>query len=294
VEDRLPNLAYVIIGVVAAVGLILLIVRLNRLYTDEFRVDKVQLVKLLNQWHGPADLISFPPPRPVGFTGQSKALLAVFGSIFAGLSVVILFVVMPRVELQKQHDALLSREGLLTQGTVTRTWITRNKDSRNYHVSYQYEVNGVTYRSEARVGSTMYSRLGPKSNLTLRYAPSQPEVSRLDGEFRQPPELIYLVVLPFAAMGVVPYLIFRQKKLLERGQPVGAIVTRVAPVKGGRSVSYQFMDFAGNIITGSATMRSSEAPAVGTTVTVIYDPEKSRRNMLYPAKFVRLRNPYRP
>jgi hypothetical protein len=59
-------------------------------------------------------------------------------------------------------------------------------------------------------------------------------------------------------------------------------------------VSYKFLDFAGNTITGSSTMKSSDAPAIGAIVTALYDPDKSRANVLYPCSFVRLRNPSRP
>jgi hypothetical protein len=280
----------ILIGIAATVALILLIVKINNLYTDEFRVDNIRLVELLNQWHGPSELISVPPPRPVQFTGLAKGLLAIVGLITTGILAVMLLVVFPRMEQERQREALLSQESVQTQGTITRTWTTNRKGGKDYHVAYSYEVNRLVYHSEAEVTSNLYSRLGIRSQLALRYSPSHPEVSRLDGEIRRPVWLIYFGILPFGAFGLLPYLILKQRNLLERGQPAGAIVTRVSPTRGGRSVAYQFLDYAGNFTTGRVPIKTQEAPSIGATVTVIYDPEKSRRNMLYPAQFVRLKN----
>jgi hypothetical protein len=294
VEERLPNLPYLIFGAVLVAAVVFLIVKATGLYTDEFPVEKVRLVELLNQWHGPSELVSFPPPRSVQFTGQAKGMLAFAVSGMVGIIVVTLFVLMPQMERQKQRDTLIRQEGLLSQGTVTRTWITRNKSSRDYHVSYTYQVSGIVHSSEAQVNSNTYSHLAPHSSLTLRYAPSHPEFSKLDGEIERPAWVPYLVLLPIVPFAVISYFVWSQKKLLEWGQAVGAVVTRVAPTKGGKSVSYKFLDFAGNTITGSSTMKSSDAPAIGAIVTALYDPDKSRANVLYPCSFVRLRNPSRP
>ena len=104
---------------------------------------------------------------------------------------------------------------------------------------------------------------------------------------------MYLPFLPVFAFGVLPYLILKQRNLLERGQAVGAIVTGVAATRGGKRVSFRFLDSVGNIVTGSSPMRAVEAPSPGTVVTAIYDPEKPRRNLLYPAQFVRLKKSLR-
>jgi len=114
----------------------------------------------------------------------------------------------------------------------------------------------------------------------------------MNGEVQRPAWIVLLAFLPLFVLVAIPLAVLRERKLLESGQAVGAVVTRVAPTKGGKRVSYQFLDSAGNTITGNVS-RSSDVPELGSTVTVLYDPEKSRRSLLYPAKFVRLNNPFR-
>ena len=231
-----------------------------------------------------------PPPRSVKFTGAATALLAVVALIAAGALAFMLFFVGPRVEQQKLRDDLLSREGVLVQGRITRTWTTPSKNSRNYHVAYSYDVNHKIYHSEAQVASRVYSALAVNSGVGLHYAMSRPEISMLEGEIRNPAWVLYFMVLPITGIVIIfPFVILRQKRLLESGQPTGAIVTRSAPVKGGRGISYQFLDFANNTVTGNVTMRPGDAPAVGKTVTVLYDPSRPKRNAIYPPQFVRLK-----
>jgi len=282
----------IFIAVTAVV--VLVILKVTRLETVKFDVDRVRLMDMLNQWQGPADLVSIPPPRPVKYTGSAKGMFALVAVVLAGMAGLGLFVLVPQFQKQSEREALLKQEGAETRGTVLRTWINKgSKGSRSYHVSYQYSVGGAIYHAEARVTSSTYSRLGTNSAVSLRYVPSRPEMSMMEGETQQPDWMIVFALLPFVAFIVIPLSVLKEKQLLESGQAVGAVVTRVAPVKGGKSISYRFLDAAGNTVTGAVT-RSSDVPELGSTVTVLYDPSKSRKNMIYPAKFVRLRNPFRP
>lgn len=286
-------LPFVILGVVVIV-VVFFIVKFNQLQTVQFDVDRVRLMDMLNQWQGPADLVSIPPPRPVKYTASAKGLFALVAVVLAAMAGLGLFVLVPQLQRQSEREALLKQESTETGGTVIRTWINKGgRGSRSYHVSYQYAVGGAIYHAEAKVTSTTYARLGPNSTVSLRYVPSRPDISMMEGETQQPDWMIVFALLPFVAFIVIPITVVKEKQLLESGQPVGAVVTRVAPVKGGQSVSYRFMDAAGNTVKGAVT-RSSDVPDLGSTVTVLYDPSKSRKNMLYPAKFVRLSNPFRP
>jgi hypothetical protein len=282
------------IGIVVVIVAVLVVVKLSRLQTVDFDVDRVRLMDMLNHWQGPPELVSLPPPRPVKYTGAAKGMFLLTALILAGMAGLALFVLVPQLEEQSQRETLLKQESAETRGIVLRTWINRgSKGSSSYHVAYQFTVGRAIYHGEARVSSSMFSRVAVNSPVILRYVPSRPEVSMMDGELHSPGWTVLFALLPFAAFAMIPFTVVKEKRLLESGQPVGAVVTRVAPVKGGKSVSYRFLDAAGNTITGSVT-RSSDVPELGNTVTALYDPSKSRRSMLYPAKFVRLRNPFRP
>lgn len=283
-----------VIGIAAVIVVVLLIVKYSRLQTVSFDVDRVRLMDMLNHWQGPPELVSLPPPRPVKYTGSAKGMFVLIALVLAGMAGLVLFVLVPKLEERSQRETLLKKEGAETRGIVLRTWTSKgSKGSRSYHVAYQYSVGPAIYHAEARVSSGMYSRLPVNSPVILRYVRSRPEISMMDGELHSPGWIVLVALLPFAAFVLIPLSVVKEKKLLESGQPVGAVVTRVAPVKGGKSVSYRFLDAAGNTINGSVT-RTSDVPEIGSTVTALYDPSKSRRSMLYPAKFVRLRNPFRP
>jgi len=282
------------ISTVAAVALGLVVLKVYRIQKVKLDVDRVRLMDMLNQWQGPPELVSIPPPRTVKYTAAAKGLLAVLALIIAGMTALVLFIFMPRIQEQSRRDALLRQESVEMSGIVIRTWTTSgDKGSRSYHVAYQYSVGRAIYHAEAQVPSSVYRKLAPNSSVRLRYVPSQPEISALDGEVHQPAWIVLFAFLPLAVIVTIPLTLLKERKLLESGQAVGAVVTGVAPVKGGKRVSYQFLDSAGNTISGSVS-RSSNVPELGSTVTALYDPGKSRRNMLYPAKFVRLSNPFRP
>ena len=280
--------------VVAAVMVGLVVLKVYKIQTVKFDVDRVRLMDMLNQWQGPPELVSLPPLRTVKYTAAAKGLLAVMALIIAGISALILFVFVPRIQEQSRRDALLRQESAEMSGTVIRTWTTSgDKGSLNYHVAYQYTVGRAIYHAEAGVPSSVYRQLAANSPVRLRYVPSQPEISALDGEVHKPAWIVLFAFLPLAVLVMIPLTVLKERKLLEEGQAVGAVVTRVMPAKGDKRVSYQFLDSAGNIISGSVA-RSSNVPEIGSTVTALYDPGKSRRNMLYPAKFVRLNNPFVP
>ena len=58
---------------------------------------------------------------------------------------------------------------------------------------------------------------------------------------------------------------------------------------GNQHVSYQFLDPTGNPVSGKTT--STESEVSGEIVTVLFDPNKPRRNALYPPGLARLAKP---
>lgn len=150
-------------------------------------------------------------------------------------------------------------------------------------------MGGQIYHRQARISSSAWRQLRPGSQVSARYVPSSPDISRLDLESRTPS---WVAFLPFGVFALVivllPLPILRQKKLLQSGSIAGAIVTRVVPVKNGKNVHYQFLDTAGNEVAGSAMISTSQAPEAGQAVTVLYDPDRPKRNSLYPPQMVRL------
>ena len=76
-----------------------------------------------------------------------------------------------------------------------------------------------------------------------------------------------------------------------RGGPRRAVVTAVRKHKGShgethREMVYEFPVLAGTIATGKAA--ASKTAAVGTRISVVYDPERPKRNRPYPFSLVTL------
>ena len=63
---------------------------------------------------------------------------------------------------------------------------------------------------------------------------------------------------------------------------------REAALKGGKNVAYQFLDRAGDVVTGSTGVTRSEIPGLRQTVTLLYDQQNPRRNTLHPAQLAEI------
>lgn len=282
--NLVPFLPFVIIGV--GVIAVLLIV-LSRRRSKAVPVDRERLLDLQNQWRAPAELLSLPVPRPVRLTVQAKLVVGFIVLFLAGAGAFAVFGV-TAMERERQRAELLGREGVSGAATVVRKWSTSGK-STSYYVQYSYEVGDKLFHRRARISAGAWRRLHPGSQVAMRYAPSDPEVSRLDLESSAPSWLVLFPAVIFVVVIVLlPLPILTQRKLLQSGNPTGAIVTRVVPVKNGQSVRYQFLDMAGNEVAGSSMAAKAGAPEPGQAVTVLYDPDRPRRNTLYPPQMVRL------
>lgn len=283
----LPILAVVVVIIVAVA------VALYRSGVDKFQVERSQLEALQKDWHPPSELASCPQPRPVQLTPMATVLSVIMISVLVGAMAVGVFGVWPRMERQKLREDLLRSESVPAVGTITRMWTTKDKSSTTYHAVYAYDVLHKHYQAEAQVTKRAYSFLGVEHSVSLRYAASRPDLSLIEGEIVTPAWLVLLVFVPLIGVGIaMTTVVLRQKKLLETGQAAGAIVTRSSPTKGGRQVTYQFLDSDGNAVSGSVTVKSSAAPDVGKAVTILYDPSNSKRSLLYPSQYVRIRASY--
>ena len=78
-------------------------------------------------------------------------------------------------------------------------------------------------------------------------------------------------------------------QLLRRGRPARAIITEVRlyfTAYGGSSfrVTFEFQDEVHNAMKGSCGWFLSWTPEIGDTVTVLFDPDDTKRCTLYPAR----------
>ena len=189
-------LAFVVALFVAAV-LIAAIVA-NRRGTKSVPVDAARLREVQAEWRGPEELLFRSTPRNVRYTGSARTALTA-AAVAGGAVVVIAAFLVPAVLRDQRNLALLDREGIPANGTITRRWTTSHKSETNYHVAYTYEVDGRGYASVAEVSKASHDGFRTGGAAGLHYAPSRPEFSRLDASVDHPPWIKLLVIRAGAA-----------------------------------------------------------------------------------------------
>jgi len=283
----MSNVIPAVIVALLVVAVIIVAVVVNRRSTMNVSVDEPRLREVQAEWRAPEELLFRSTPRDVRYTGTARLVLTLVA--LAGVAAVVFAAfLVPAVLRDQQSLTLLEREGVQASGTITRQWTTRHKSNTDYHVAYTYEVDGRGYASEAEVSKASHARFGVGGAAGMRYLPSRPEFSRLDASVNSPPWIKLVIFLPALLLLAVPWRFARIKKLLTWGTPVGAVVTRNAPTKGGRAIRYAFLDPSGQVVTASEIVKSRDAPAAGDVITIVCDPNKPRRAGRFPFTMVTL------
>jgi hypothetical protein len=237
-------------------------------------------------WQAPHELRSHATPRNVRFTTAGRIFLFVIATISAGLTG-FGFALIPDMRREQRDNELIQTEGVPSAATVTRRWTSTGKTTC-YNVLYTYETGGAPYRGQAVVSRPVYDRSFAGSTVAIRYLPSRPGVSRMDDGNYTSPWMKLMIFVPAVFMLAVPWRLVLMKNLLMWGTPVGAIVTRSARVKGGRSIRYQFLDGSGQLVTGRDIVESSTAPEEGEVITVLFDRDRLVKTARYPLRMVEL------
>jgi len=281
----------VIVPIVIAVVALVVLIRyaISRQRANVVEADHTRLFELQNEWHAPAELLGAPVPRPVILTWPAKLALMAGLAFLVGMAVLGNVLYHSFRQSQERYEQL-KQNGVSTQATVMRTWSSGSGKNRRYYVLYQFTADGSIIQRTASVSSPVYNRVRQGQQVAVLYLASDPRLSRMEIESGPTPVWVAMfpsLMLLFVALAM-GFPILSQRKLLQYGQPAPAIVTRSSPVKGGRLVSYRFLDSVNNIIDGRATVSSSKAPEPGAVVAILYDPNNSKRSALYPPQMVRL------
>lgn len=247
-------------------------------------------------WSCPQEL-DRPLPRPVRLTGMGIYYCVMgLACIIAGV-VLTAQLCIPELHRQAENDSLtrrLTAEGIETEATVTRLWTALGRD----RVNYDYTVDGRDYHSGSYIASQHRQQLQVGSPLAIRYLPSDPTKTCPEAD---PPNsgnnwsiVLPMTCLPLGFMSLFAFVhlsaVWPLFRLLARGKPARGVVTR-SKVGSRRRMSGYFLyyDFPlpyGGLCRGKDF--SVQPVAEGSTVTVLYDPNKPLRNGLYPMDTVRL------
>lgn len=261
---------------------------------------RIQLMELRQSWT-PPDGLDRSRPREVSFTGRGKALVGLAAALVIGAitAAVGLGLVASR---QAAESRILRQEGVVTVGTITKLWRSRD-DKKQPWMAYRFTSQGGTYRRDAKVPLPIWKNLRVGADYPVRYVPSHPDLNHPEGLAGRPlpPWVPFLVAGALAALAVLATMPIRsQRRLLTEGRVAPGLVTRHGnPEHGphnhklGRKYYYEFPLLSGAVAQGRAGPVENP-PEVGRTIPVLYDPEEPRRNAPYPLPLVRpahVRNP---
>jgi hypothetical protein len=240
----------------------------------------------------PPDGLDRCRPRRIRLTAAGKcvmllAWLLLGGAITGGVLVGLV------VDREANEAKLLARESVVTEGLVTRRW-RRGKRNREMWISYTFPVGDRFYGRTARIPSQLWSSLQTGMSIPVHYVPSRPDLNYpLDVKDRPVTPLApYFVGIGLAAAGLlVIFMVRRQSWFLAEGRAapgrVTGIVHRKRGHRGEQRVYFDFVLLNGSVTSGSSSF-SKNPPAVGSRVTVLYDPARPGRSVLYPCALVQL------
>jgi len=244
-------------------------------------------------WGSPGSL---PPelnravPRPVRLTSGGVVVAAmavllvveafVFGTWLHGLA------------RRHQHEAAEARRAATkTVGRITRSY---GAGKGRFRYEYRFEAEGRSYGGSFSTSRRAYAIGEP---IEINYLPGRPEHNWATGYQVTGLPLYFGPLVAAASLAVAAVLglyLRNQRRLLEDGRAVVATVLRVEPVrlKGVRyRVHYEFPLLSGARQAGHFDLPSDPAPAPGTPIVVLYDPDNPRRQRRYPFPLVRV-SPY--
>jgi hypothetical protein len=231
-------------------------------------------------------------PRDVTLTTGGRALvllgwLLVVGALAGGVAL--------HAAATRHSEAALDfdRRSVPASAVVDRLW-RKTGDDKPAFAAFHFDAKGARIDGESRLPLRQWRRLTTGSMVPLRYLPDNPHRFVLGGQGRggMPAALPYAVSSMLAALALLCVAAIQwQRRLLSEGRPAHAVVTAVRQHKSShgathREIAYEFPVLAGTMATGKAT--APKSAAVGTTISVVYDPERPARNRPYPFSLVTL------
>jgi hypothetical protein len=236
-----------------------------------------------NAWT-PPDGLDRCRPRQVRLNAAGMVMTVLAWSLLAGglIAGIILGMVASR---QDEEERLFRRESVVTQGQVTRVWRGGDQNQQLW-ISYSFSVEGLAHQGRGRLGWESWRGLQPGSRIAVHYLPSRPGINYpLEGKPQAlPPIVPVLIALSLALPGVLIMIkVRRQLWLLAEGRAAPGRITSLSKLRSemGRCAYVEFTLLSGIVCKGK-TGPTKKPPAVGSKVTVVYDPDNPVTLALYP------------
>jgi hypothetical protein len=246
-------------------------------------------------WRTPPELEQ-PLPRRIRLSG-----MGVFNCVFAAASIVAGLAIAGhavRDELRREAENQSLARSLAADGQETEATVTRLATTLGHLVIYQYTVGGRSFSKGAFITAEHWRALQVGSPVAIRYLPSDPSKSFPESDSPNS-QTHWLLVLPVAGMALFFMFSFAaiqlaavlpERRLLARGRPARAVITRCNAGSRGRSSGY-FLHYDFSLPDGSKSQGKvfrSQPLTEGSTATALYDPDRPQRNTLYPLQLVKL------
>ena len=250
---------------------------------------KLELRKQQRSAPRPVPELPTSRPRPVRLTGTGW-FVAIIGMLLLAGSPVAGFWLHATAVRGRALKERIDKEAVSVPAVVSDLTQIRGKNSR-YFVNYKYAAAGQLHEGRADVSRGSWTRLRIGSSLTVRYLPSEPGRSWLRGYEPVAFWVGPVVALTMAVISIFPwYALRRQWMLLAEGRPAQAQVTASKKVRHQHGsydrVSYEFRTMSGATRTGRYDSHKGP-PANGTTIQVVYNPDRPEQSMPYPLALVR-------
>jgi hypothetical protein len=262
------------------------------------------------RWTIPQELKEAPPRH-------CKAKISFLLSCFSAIALLALMLLSTATTYKNIHNLqTLKTTGTSIDGVVKSlpTKLISGKHAHtNYHVDYEYHLilhypdgdKDTAFRRTAFVFFPDYTKLLVGAKVPVIYDPNMPGKSALTFEAVPGTALDDPVTIPglttYAANGmVIAFLILfgiwiikqylKAKNLLTYGQATQAFIVeeREWYSRGRRffNLTYKFQDGRGQTIQGKTAVPAAQLTGHEEELTVLYDPNDSTKNALYPVKFV--------
>jgi hypothetical protein len=215
-------------------------------------------------------------------SGRALAVLAAALAIAAAGAFVGLLAI---VSGQRARAAAFAADGVRVEATITN--VRRNGgDDSGRRATYRFVAAGEALTGTVRLRSRDRRAVGDR--LTVVYLPSAPATHYvLERGLRGAP-IVLVPLVPLALLGgaaLCAIALQRQRRLVEEGRPVLAVVTGSRKVQHQHgayfTVTYEFRLMSGAPRKGSFQVQKNP-PDAGTRVLVIYDRERPEHNRRYP------------
>jgi hypothetical protein len=241
---------------------------------------------------------NWKPPAELRGTGDRDVQLSRGGIVLAVFAGILMLggvgaaIALDRIGLEETaQQQRLNEQGKDTQGTILRLWRANDKEHVPM-VMYEFEASGRKYHRSVRTPLHVWRGLKEGMPLPVRYLPLNPVESHPRDWSKEPlPMWVGILVGTGMVSGgiILVFVLRRQLALLRDGRPAPAIVTRHAYAgKGQKNFHYEFAVMSGATAKGKSGPRR-KLPAIGETVTILYDRDNPKRNSPYPIDVAMLR-----